>query len=950
MPNLHRQKQPHGRRLLTSLLITALLLPGTGCSRRYWREQAERQSYQAIAEKLNDERWLVPRVDITADPRSRFYDPYDPDCKPLPPDDPAAHTYMHCVNGIPGSKHWHDFGDMPSIENPSWLDEYAISTPSGDPVFGHPMVKIPEITLNNSVELAYLHSREYQTAIEDVYISALAVSQRRYQLGTRFLVGGAGDLGGVIVGGGGVGGRNGVGGALLNSSLEGGSNNDNGSVATGIGVTRLMPWGMQVGVDILNTLSWGTNSSASTVAWTITQPVLQNAGRKVVMEALTQSERTLLYRIRDLARFRQQLFTGIASDYLFILRQIQNITNLKNNIRQLEEQIKVKSAEDGRLPEAITDNLKQPIADLVVPPELASVLRYDDDPLAPSLTLVGQPTDEQKAAMLALSEDPAYRNVLNQLFRFKETQVVSLDIAQLVTQLNSQQNRLADAQRILSDLEDQFKIRLGLPPDIVLSIDDSLLLPFQLIAEEIVDIEASIKDLSETYGVQLVPEERADPDGVLDVSFANIRDFADRLSLLSFRVRDEALASVRNDFVPLQQLLDQTKDDFAFSQQGDRYFRTEEERERVIEDIAWDLRLFRLKESDYLENRGQIDFVQKLLAFKDIDDLLQTFDDDKDGSLALEELPPGWSSLPQAGSISNADKLSRDDLLLTIRNAVAQIRDDLLQVTQSLQVSQVGLRVEAIALNPLRLPGADQAPTIDEVVTVGLANRHDLMNARAEVMDARRGVEIAASALMSTLNLRASGTVDVVGDPGTTRDANLSVDFKSPLTQIAQRNAYNSALINYQRARRDYMLLEDRVKQEIRESWRQLMVSEERLEIDRQTVRNAALQYDSATLQSTGAGQNNSLNLLRALESVQGAQDSLVRDWITYETNRLNIFRDMGIMEIDSDGVWADDFYQQEVLTAPGMPAPAELFPQLQSEINPAPPAVADPAQPENEQ
>ena len=122
------------------------------------------------------------------------------------------------------------------------------------------------------------------------------------------------------------------------------------------------------------------------------------------------------------------------------------------------------------------------------------------------------------------------------------------------------------------------------------------------------------------------------------------------------------------------------------------------------------------------------------------------------------------------------------------------------------------------------------------------------------------------------------------------------------------------------------------------------MVSEERLEIDRQTVRNAALQYDNTGLAATRTqqgGQDNSFNLLTALDSVLRAQNSLVRDWITYETNRLNIFRDMGIMQIDSDGVWEDEFYQANgLLTSEDMPAPAELFPQLQFDQapNPLPP------------
>ena len=154
-------------------------------------------------------------------------------------------------------------------------------------------------------------------------------------------------------------------------------------------------------------------------------------------------------------------------------------------------------------------------------------------------------------------------------------------------------------------------------------------------------------------------------------------------------------------------------------------------------------------------------------------------------------------------------------------------------------------------------------------------------------------------------------------------DVNVSVDFKTPIDHVAQRNDYNAALIDYQRARRTYMAAEDAVKQSVRSNWRQLMVSEQRLEIDRQALRNAALQYDNV---ATGAGQNNSLSLLNALNNILSAQNALVADWVTYETNRLNIFRDMGIMEINSEGVWVDKFYLQDGPSVTDTLASPEVF------------------------
>jgi hypothetical protein len=90
-----------------------------------------------------------------------------------------------------------------------------------------------------------------------------------------------------------------------------------------------------------------------------------------------------------------------------------------------------------------------------------------------------------------------------------------------------------------------------------------------------------------------------------------------------------------------------------------------------------------------------------------------------------------------------------------------------------------------------------------------------------------------------------------------------------------------------------------------------LQVLEYRFVIDRSNVRNAALQYDSASLQAAASVRDDALNLTSSLSNVLEAQNSLASNWVAYETNRLNIFRDMGIMEIDARGMWTDGFYVQ---------------------------------------
>ena len=119
------------------------------------------------------------------------------------------------------------------------------------------------------------------------------------------------------------------------------------------------------------------------------------------------------------------------------------------------------------------------------------------------------------------------------------------------------------------------------------------------------------------------------------------------------------------------------------------------------------------------------------------------------------------------------------------------------------------------------------------------------------------------------------------------------------------------------------MQFEDTTKFQVRTSWRSLEVLRQNFETARASIRIAALQYDQAIEQanapasaastSSRGGSSQGLNRIQALSSVLSAQNSLISIFVDYETARLNIYRDMGLMEIDSRGLWCDPFYQRQV-------------------------------------
>src|SRR5436305_10336144 len=96
-------------------LLLMLVLLGAGCTRSLYRRHADRETYHALGQHMDESHWPVANIGIDPPPPSRLFDPFDPNHPPLPPDDPAAYHFMERPNGMKGSKHYHRYGDAPFI-------------------------------------------------------------------------------------------------------------------------------------------------------------------------------------------------------------------------------------------------------------------------------------------------------------------------------------------------------------------------------------------------------------------------------------------------------------------------------------------------------------------------------------------------------------------------------------------------------------------------------------------------------------------------------------------------------------------------------------------------------------------------------------------------------------------------------------------------------------------
>ncbi|MGE3781043.1 MAG: hypothetical protein AB7F89_27895, partial [Pirellulaceae bacterium] len=280
----------------------ALLLTTTNaCTRGYYRRQADVDAARLTLEKINHPHWDLPRQTIAIDPRSRMFDPFSPDCEPMPPDDPYSHQLMHNVDGKKGWRKWHQFGDTNTVENPSWLDHLPLDENG-----------VLLLDSERAYQLALLHSRDYQEQFETLYLSALDVSAERFRFDTQFFGGYSARYT-----------TTGRDRAPRSQLTTGFTTRETGRFGLPTGVTapsdadvlirRAFATGGELAVGIANSLTWdlaGPNnySSLTILDFSFVQPLLRLAGRERVLEQLTLSERQLLANVRQMERYRQAFF------------------------------------------------------------------------------------------------------------------------------------------------------------------------------------------------------------------------------------------------------------------------------------------------------------------------------------------------------------------------------------------------------------------------------------------------------------------------------------------------------------------------------------------------------------------------------------------------------------------------------------------------------------------
>ncbi len=265
-------------------------------------------------------------------------------------------------------------------------------------------------------------------------------------------------------------------------------------------------------------------------------------------------------------------------------------------------------------------------------------------------------------------------------------------------------------------------------------------------------------------------------------------------------------------------------------------------------------------------------------------------------------------------ALRRVDRNKDEDVFLARRREVSE-ENDLLVARANLERSlddfkvRLGLDVSvAIELVDMEPPFESVRLDEDSAVEVALHNRLDLLTAAGRLDDAERGVRVAADGLRTDTDLTLTAGQ---GGTGTSFhraapdewSATAGLVVGLPVNRQAERNRYREALIARDQAERQLELSRDGVESGVRNQLRNLRQLEDRIAIqteqvaqERRAVAVTEIRYE--------AGDADNRDLLEARQGLVDAENSFIDLKAEHFIARLRLMRNLGILFIDSRGMW----------------------------------------------
>ncbi len=684
---------------------------------------------------------------------------------------------------------------------------------------------------------------------------------------------------------------------------------------------KLFANGAELVVGLANSIVWqfsgnDSNFTTSLLDFSLVQPLLRGGGRARVLERLTIAERTLLANVRQMEQYRRGFYVNIVTG-----RDAGQGPQRRGGLlggAGLSGFTGVGAGGFGTVGNIAAGQQGGAAGGAAGGAGAAQAGGYL------GLLQDAQQIRNQEGTVAALADSLAQLDAAYEAGRIDKFQV---DLARQAL-YNTRSQLMINRANYEASL-DRFKAQLGLPPHLELRIDDPLLSPFQLIDAAIPPLQNRLTTLQGTVGSQITAlreAQAADEPPSVDT----VRDSITALRRLfeqATAIQREAaghVPTVRVDVgelesaipVRIRALEKLQESGFSGGRDSDRVTGTalDEGEEQppgasgMTPEERTDARAEVSAERDEIDDI--IEALRELPAklSRDLQTLVtQIRRVPQDYQQISEEL--AWLEENAAQKDSEAYRARLNTLLGVIPDRLVDLSSDILE----LSLIQARAKSESVTLLPM-----DLEP--DQALLVASRQRYDWMNARAALVDVWRLIEFNANDLLSTLNFTFSGDVRNVGDNpvdfrGTTGRLQVGAQFDAPLERVAERNNYRQALIEYQRARRDYYTFIDRVSQALRANLRSIDLNQANFELRRAAIRVAIDQVEITRLRLRQPPQpgvvstfspTTARDLVSALADLQSVQNDFMSVWVNNEVERLNLDFNMGTMELDPQGLWID--------------------------------------------
>lgn len=905
MTSQGRQWQDCRVRLAVYVVVT--LCAATGCHRSYYRQQADAEAYALVREKANNPHWRLDRHWIDIDPRSRMFDPFDPDAPPMPEDDPASHQLMHYVDGRTGYPWWHRNGDTDLDENPGWEDSLGLDENG-----------VLRLSAERAYQLALLHSPTYQQQFETLYLSALDVSAERYRFDTQFF--GGYDASFPLSRSEAAIPRTPL--ALaLSTSQTGRVSSPNGITAPtagGLRMRRSFATGADLVVGLANSLIWdfGTSdfSGKTILDFGFIQPLLRQAGKDRVMEQLTIAERALLSNVRQMERYRRayyvEIMTGTSAGTgasrrggVFGGAGLSGFSGVGGG--------GFGSVGGGGGGGGGNGGFGGGGAGAGTVDGFMGLLQSLQDIRNQQVTVVGLRSNlaqlrESLTESLATIPDDAETIVRERL-----------QIAQARQALLNAESRLLNSQVAYQASLDGYKATLGISPKVCIDIVDPMVDQFNLIDPRILDVQDVMTRLRDEVGMvnELILNgvKHVDVDGKLTPSLtwtdelaAHLKQLQDKVARIRAtcrQVSDENIGRVTTDIGVLTEALPKRRQDLQRlrakydidKQRFAEYGNLDPCQTMLVADIAPVVFDVARLEQTPVELQEEVKRLEELFQsyFQPLDDI-----DAVIKSLLEAEQKP--DPIPLYAQLE-------EKVIFAIPSVISDLSDDILD----LSLVHARTRAESVTLTPVEL-------SWQMGLQLARMFRRDWMNARAALVDSWRLIEFNADNLESSLDLVFEGDIgNATTNPldFSSLDSRLRVGlrFDAPLTRLGERNTYRQALIEYEQARRSYYQFVDAITRSIRGTLRTIDLNRVNFEERRIAVLSAIDQVvlnDQIQKLREERGQESGVTAARdvvsALSDLQSAQNDFLSVWLIYEAQRMSLDLNLGTMNLDPTGAWVD--------------------------------------------